>query len=461
MEERGNLVRNGGPMISSGGGKSDHSILTNGDSVMLDASTVFNVGIAPAEPDEGEEAPQPSLNDGDTTQTPKTKTKGNPFSFKKFLGQSGQKEGDSSQRKNPPADLVRNESTPTGIPASSLGHGSASALLGQGHILGQHAAAPPDFASDLPDFIQNHYGDDQGKPDLERHLPDFTLGSRITQDRSEGGGAASFFNSHRDSLADTSFSDDEDGEVAQRGQSLSLPDFLVDSTMPGAQKNKEEIEDSINSANVRSQGEPSRSRLPELPPLGDSVNGGRIHNGSDTGVSESAIILQQLREENRQLQDRIAQMQRRARDEVVRVAGLEKEISRLQKKEAEETAVMERAVQQVEENLVSTTTRAVKAETMVTKLKQEVKTLQSQVKVLTAENEALQSGDKGLSDIRERTKYASQQLAAAAVTAETNLRELMGGVEKLKLLGQVLGSLEKVTDVDSSTTHESPRNSPT
>lgn len=59
---------------------------------------------------------------------------------------------------------------------------------------------------------------------------------------------------------------------------------------------------------------------------------------------------------------------------------------------------------------------------MVTKLKQEVKTLQSQVKVLTAENEALQSGDKGLSDIRERTKYASQQLAAAAVTAETNLR---------------------------------------
>lgn len=34
---------------------------------------------------------------------------------------------------------------------------------------------------------------------------------------------------------------------------------------------------------------------------------------------------------------------------------LEKELQRLQKKEAEETAVMERAVQQVEENLVATT----------------------------------------------------------------------------------------------------------
>ena len=62
------------------------------------------------------------------------------------------------------------------------------------------------------------------------------------------------------------------------------------------------------------------------------------------------------------------------------------------------------------------------AETLVTKLKLDVKTLQGQVAALTAENEALVSGDRGLSDIRERTKYASEQLASAAVTAEKNLR---------------------------------------
>ena len=67
-------------------------------------------------------------------------------------------------------------------------------------------------------------------------------------------------------------------------------------------------------------------------------------------------------------------------------------------------------------------TRAVQAETLVTKLKLDVKTLQGQVAALTAENEALVSGDRGLSDIRDRTKYASEQLASAAVTAEKNLR---------------------------------------
>ena len=67
-------------------------------------------------------------------------------------------------------------------------------------------------------------------------------------------------------------------------------------------------------------------------------------------------------------------------------------------------------------------TRAVQAETLVAKLKQDVKALQGQVQALAAENEALVSGDRGLADIRERTKYASEQLASAAVTAENNLR---------------------------------------
>lgn len=66
--------------------------------------------------------------------------------------------------------------------------------------------------------------------------------------------------------------------------------------------------------------------------------------------------------------------------------------------------------------------RAVQAETQVAKLKQDIKTLQSQVKALAAENEALRSGDHGLSDIRERTKYASEQLKASAFTAESNLK---------------------------------------
>ena len=62
------------------------------------------------------------------------------------------------------------------------------------------------------------------------------------------------------------------------------------------------------------------------------------------------------------------------------------------------------------------------AETALNKAKQEVKSLSAQVKVLTTENEALKSGDKGLADIRERTKYTAEQLASAAVTAEKNIK---------------------------------------
>lgn len=59
---------------------------------------------------------------------------------------------------------------------------------------------------------------------------------------------------------------------------------------------------------------------------------------------------------------------------------------------------------------------------MVNKLKQEVKSLQAKVKSLLAEIEVLKTGDHGLSDIRERTKYASEQLVSAASTAEQNLK---------------------------------------
>lgn len=41
---------------------------------------------------------------------------------------------------------------------------------------------------------------------------------------------------------------------------------------------------------------------------------------------------------------------------------------------------------------------------------------------LTAENEAYRQGDGGLADIRERTKYTSDQLRLAAGTAEKNVK---------------------------------------
>ncbi|KAK7483048.1 hypothetical protein BaRGS_00025711 [Batillaria attramentaria] len=408
----------------------------------------------------------PISGEGDSLPGAKKKSnKGNPFSFKKFLDQKGPKTESLSAQRTPPVPNVSRNGAPTvSVPVLSPPVPGSPV---RGHNVNPQAVVPPDFASDLPDFIQNHFSEDQSRKENERHqLPDFTLESQTARNNSN----ASIFSSRggveggvrdrpvgvfapdnvgsSEGVVDSTFSDDEDeaGQRSRHFDGLSLPDFLVDSAIPGAMA-AQAGDSSKDSPTKRSPSGPTdAARLPELPPLGNTSVGTRSRSAQDDAT------ITQLREENSRLKAQVAQMRQRTKDEDERVAGLEKELSRLRKKEAEETAVMERAVQQVEENLVATTTRAVQAETLVAKLKQDVKGLQAQVKALSAENEALNSGDKGLSDLRERTKYASEQLTSAAATAESNLRELLGGVEKLKVLGHVLSSFEKVTDVDDSQT---------
>ncbi|CAG5131058.1 unnamed protein product [Candidula unifasciata] len=154
-----------------------------------------------------------------------------------------------------------------------------------------------------------------------------------------------------------------------------------------------------------------------------------------------------LQEENDALRSELNRERQKGQDKNLRLSQLKIDLERQKKKEVEDMAVLEKAVLQVEENLVTTTKRAVQAEATVTKLRQEVKSLQKQVVALSAEAEAYRSGDHGLTDIRERTKYTSDELKSAAAIAERNLKELMDGVDKLKLLSQVLSSLEKVTEV--------------
>ena len=154
---------------------------------------------------------------------------------------------------------------------------------------------PPDFASDLPDFIQNNFSDEQLRLEHERRqLPDFTL---QLQSSVPGGGLTegrpppllALGPDQEESLADTSFSDEEDGDT-RRGRQLTLPDFLVDGAIAGAQAGGDDSSKDIVGNGIRKQGDPSRSRLPELPPLGDAVDGGRSRNGSDVAASGDATV---------------------------------------------------------------------------------------------------------------------------------------------------------------------------
>ena len=154
---------------------------------------------------------------------------------------------------------------------------------------------PPDFASDLPDFIQNNFSDEQLRLEHERRqLPDFTL---QLQSSVPGGGLTegrpppllALGPDQEESLADTSFSDEEDGDT-RRGRQLTLPDFLVDGAIAGAQAGGDDSSKDIVGNGIRKQGDPSRSRLLELPPLGDAVDGGRSRNGSDVAASGDATV---------------------------------------------------------------------------------------------------------------------------------------------------------------------------
>lgn len=68
------------------------------------------------------------------------------------------------------------------------------------------------------------------------------------------------------------------------------------------------------------------------------------------------------------------------RDE--RILQLEKKIKQLKQNEANENRTLEAIIQQVEENLVTTTKRAVESERSADKMKTEIKQLKSQVEFI-------------------------------------------------------------------------------
>lgn len=321
------------------------------------------------------------------TGAKKSKPKENPFSFKKFLSSS------------------TNGGASNDILGGKVTSGSSSAAAD-----GVNQISSPDFLSTCEDEAAPYFSD--------------TLHVDLLEESANG-----------------------ISPLGKKPHGNSKSDIFIDSEDEGA------AGDDVLVAPARDLAFSNHSGPTVLP---DFLSDGAALSASSLGLASSMTssthddLLSQIRmlqEQNTCLKRDLAAEKQRCSDKNQRLSQLQIDLERQKKKEAEETKVMEKAVLQVEENLVATTKRAVQAEATVVKLKQEIKTLQSQVKVLTLENKSYQSGDGGLSDIRERTKYTAEQLHSASAAAERNIKELSAGVEKLKLLSQVLSSLEKVTEV--------------
>ncbi|XP_071172578.1 endosome-associated-trafficking regulator 1-like [Mytilus edulis] len=336
------------------------------------------------------------VNTSSSNQRPKKKKNGdaNPFSFKKFLSGSSSSAGARPKTYNNTQNI-----------------GNSSPRVA------------PDFASDLPDFVQNHFSDHSH----DLNLPDFAISSQPSNNTG--------LNSHNnEDSGDNIYCAENDNHVNSdpepvamvSGGTTRLPDFLSDGIL------KNDCDHSIHGDN----------RISTL-----EVNG------------DYELELRRLREENSMLRTQLEEARREAVTESQRCHKMKKDMEDLQKKEAEENTALENMVQQIEANLTITTKRAVQAETTVSKLQSDVKGLQKQVTSLRSENDLLRSGDHGLAEIRERTKYSSEQLASAANTAEQSLKQLLQGVDQMKILAQVLSSIDKISEEPVEDQHTDGQNS--
>ncbi|XP_071451863.1 endosome-associated-trafficking regulator 1 [Hetaerina americana] len=368
----------------------------------------------------------------------------NPFSFKVFLKR----------------DVSRNTYSSTGARPKVYSHpvsdskcrtengGSCDNHLGTQRASSSRMVGTPELTSALPDFVQDHLVMEQcylaepptqGLPDLD-NLPDFALGGSEAISASSGQSPSrqrlsSGSSIHPDAVARTlrtGAASPPGGGIPQGpsevATSKSLPDFLSDGPI-------------LTSGRLSADAEPQdgTAHPPDAEP-------------------------QRFAQENDRLRWELDICRRQLSEESMRVQSLEHELYNMRRRESEETATLAKSIEQVEDNLKRTTRRAVSAETTVSKLKQEIKAIMVEMSELRRENDRLQGcfrgggGKKGEDPmvtgvaahqpgLEERVpQQVAGEILAAANTAEHSLRQLLGGVDTLRVLAATLESMYRIQE---------------
>ncbi|XP_011491915.1 serologically defined colon cancer antigen 3 homolog isoform X1 [Oryzias latipes] len=160
--------------------------------------------------------------------------------------------------------------------------------------------------------------------------------------------------------------------------------------------------------------------------------------------------MQQLKEENQSLRRTLRELQRRAEDDQRRVTQLTEELLQRRRQEEKEAQDLENMVHSVEQNLQLMTKRALKAENTVSRLKAELQQLQGEVQRLSSENCSLKAAESQVvMTMRQNAQVASEYLNKTTSRAYSSIRQLMGEAETLRLVSQLLQSIEKISSVDA------------
>ncbi|XP_029985675.1 endosome-associated-trafficking regulator 1 [Sphaeramia orbicularis] len=197
-------------------------------------------------------------------------------------------------------------------------------------------------------------------------------------------------------------------------------------------------------------------------PEGGGAGGGGVENyeGDDeTSVVEPASSssrrrsgrshIQQLKEENMALRRTIGELQRRSEVSEHRVSDLSEELLQRRRQEEQEARDLESMVQSVEQNLKLMTKRALKAENTVSKLKLEIQQLQTQVEALHLENDSLKAAESEVvMTMRQNAQMASEYLNKTVNHAHISIHQLMGEAQTLRLVSQLLQSIDKISYIN-------------
>ncbi|XP_071328422.1 endosome-associated-trafficking regulator 1 isoform X2 [Trachinotus anak] len=195
---------------------------------------------------------------------------------------------------------------------------------------------------------------------------------------------------------------------------------------------------------------------PEVQQRGGGAGGENYEGDDETSMAEPATScrrrsgrgsqIQQLKEENMLLRRTIRELQRRSDASERRVLELSEELLQRRRQEEKEAQDLESMVHSVEQNLHLMTKRAVKAESSVSRLKVELQQLQVEVDSLRSENDSLKAAESQVvMTMRQNAQVASEYLNKTASHAHSSIRQLLGEAETLRLVSQLLQSIDKIS----------------
>ncbi|XP_014832217.1 PREDICTED: serologically defined colon cancer antigen 3 isoform X2 [Poecilia mexicana] len=144
-------------------------------------------------------------------------------------------------------------------------------------------------------------------------------------------------------------------------------------------------------------------------------------------ASRGRSLIQQMREENSALRRSVRELQRRAELHQSRARRLSEELQQRKHQEEQEAQDLESMVQSVEQNLQL--------------MKVEVDTLRSENNRLkAAESEVVMT-------MRQNAQVAAEYLSKSVSHAHSSIRQLLEEAETLRLVSQLLQSIDKISSV--------------